>query len=512
VATAAASNLIEVVEASSQQALAGMLVGTGIVLLIAMVAGGLLTRQLIAPLREMVPVTESIAAGDLERRIAISQLDEIGTLARAFNTMTDQLQTLITGLEDRVADRTQRLEIVATLGEHLGAILHLEELLPEIVDQIKENFGYYHAHIYLLDEQRENLVVAAGTGDAGAEMKARGHSIALESPTSLVARAARTGQIVRVDNVRETEDWLPNPLLPDTYSEMAVPVVLDGQVVGVLDVQEDKIAGLDESDASLLRSLANQVAVTIRNAHQFEEVETALAEAHALQRQYVQQAWDRTRVTQRGISRVQYSLGGSTTLPETVISEVRQQVLSKKQLTVVTVNDGDQEKDSEQVGGNVQQAVVAPVNLHGTTIGNLQLHETDRGRKWTEGELAIVNAVVEQVAQVVENLRLFSETQERASRERLIGEVSDKLRRAPDMETLVQRAVSELAQILGPARTFVRFGSRAEFGVAPDEISDSSESPEPEQPVYIEEDLPETGATPTNGRELKVDGNGRNGA
>ena len=101
----------------------------------------------------------------------------------------------------------------------------------------------------------ENLVVAAGTGEAGAEMKAKGHSIRLDARTSLVARAARSGEIVRVDDVREAEDWLPNPLLPHTCSEMAVPIILEGGVVGVLDVQEDKIVGLDEGDANLLRSL-----------------------------------------------------------------------------------------------------------------------------------------------------------------------------------------------------------------------------------------------------------------
>ena len=168
----------------------------------------------------------------------------------AFKSMTDQLRNLITTLEERVVSRTQRLEVVASLSEQLNAILDFDQLLLELVSQVKDTFGYYHAHVYMLDES-QNLVMAAGAGEAGRQMMAQGHSISLDVPTSLVARAARTNQIVSIANVREAADWLPNPLLPDTYSEMAVPIVSEGQVVGVLDVQQDEVAGLDEGDAGL---------------------------------------------------------------------------------------------------------------------------------------------------------------------------------------------------------------------------------------------------------------------
>ncbi len=483
VATAASVQLIEVVDAASQQALSRMLIWTGGILVVALVVGGFLTRRLISPLQDMVTVTESIAGGDLERRIVVTRRDEIGNLANAFNIMADQLQTLISGLEQRVADRTRRLEIVATLGEHLNTILNLEELLPQVVDQIKENFDYYHAHIYLFDEQRKRLVVAAGTGQAGAEMKIQGHSIALDAPTSLVARAARTGQIVRVDNVREAEDWLPNPLLPDTYSEMAVPIGLEEEVAGVLDVQENRIAGLDEGDANLLRSLANQVAVAIRNARLFQKVEAALAEAREAQQRYLEQAWDRTRLAHRSAGRVQFNLAEvAPLLPEAAIAEARQQALAHAEPVVVALTAsrqgsrgaGEQGSDNDDpllnpphAPRSTSHALVAPIMVQNVPIGDLQLHGIDPERNWTEGELALIEAVVDQVAQAAENLRLFEETRERASRERLIGQVSDKLRRAPDIDTLMKTAVEELARVLEPDRTFIRLGSEAELGVTP---------------------------------------------
>jgi GAF domain-containing protein len=110
---------------------------------------------------------------------------------------------------------------------------------------------------------------------------------------------------------------------------------------------------------------------------------------------------------------------------------------------------------------------VAPITLRNAVIGDLQLHEIDPERKWTEGELALINAVIDQVAQAAETLRLLDETQERASREQLVSQISNKMRRAPDMESLLQVAVSELSRVLNPARTFVHVGSKATLENSP---------------------------------------------
>jgi len=443
--------------------------GAGLVaLLLAAAVSVYISQRISWPLAELTQTASAIAQGQHEETAKVTGPTEIKTLAQAFNRMTTRLEETLASLEERVRARTRRLELIASLGERLNAILDVDILLNEVVTQLKDNFGYYHAHIYLLDESKENLVVAAGAGEPGEIMKAEGHSIPVGAIASLVARAARTQEIVIVDNVREAADWLPNPLLPDTYSEMAVPIVVDNEVVGVLDVQQDRIAGLDEGDANLLRSLANQVSVAIRNVQVFEQVRTDLSEAQAVQQRYVEQAWDRTKVARRSLGRVQFSLGESTALGETAISQARQQALRRPEPGVVAINgakaaspSGGDESTGQQDDGNnneEQYAFVAPITLHNTPIGNLQLHEIDPRRQWTEGELAMVNAVIDQVAQAAENLRLLNETQERASRERLIGKISDRLRRAPDLESLMRIGVEELSKVLNPARTFVQFG------------------------------------------------------
>jgi GAF domain-containing protein len=405
----------------------------------------------------LTDTTEQIAAGDLGQRAEVTTHDEIGTLASTFNQMTAQLEETVGTLEQRVATRTRRLEIVAFLGERLSAILDFDQLLLELVNQVKERFGYYHAHVYIIDDNRRNLVMTAGVGQAGVKMKEAGHAIPLNALTSLVARAARTGEVVTVDNVREVKDWLPNPLLPDTYSEMAVPVVLNEQAVGVLDVQEDKIAGLDESDAALLRSLANQVAVAIRNARLFEEVETALAEARVAQEKYIEQTWDKTRIRQHGAEHLHLRTATTSPLPEATMAEAKELALVQDGPAIVIINGDESDPKSRQEHASEIQnpkSIVAPVTLSGQTIGVLQTHQPEttdddpEAQAWTDEDLALVEAVLDQVAQTAESLRLFEDTRERASREQTIREITDKLRAAPNLERLVTIATEELGQRL----------------------------------------------------------------
>ncbi len=298
------------------QTRAVLLLTIGFAIMVGLGFGLVISYSITRPIISLTRVAKSISGGDLKQRVPITTNDEIGELGIAFNTMTAKL-----------SDRTERLEILATLSGNLNAALEMEKLLAEVVNQVKDNFGYYHAHIYLLDESNQNLVVAEGTGQAGAEMKRAGHSIPLNAPTSLVAQAARTGEIVTVDNVREAENWLPNPLLPDTYSEMAVPIGQKGEVIGVLDVQQNKVGGLDEGDANLLRSLANQVAIALNNARLFEqtlqakkEAELAKKDMEIANKTLETQVWQTAGQTQ--LNDVMQGEQGVSTLADSVIQQL----------------------------------------------------------------------------------------------------------------------------------------------------------------------------------------------
>jgi GAF domain-containing protein len=141
-------------------------------------------------------------------------------------------------------------------------------LVQTVVEQVKASFNYYHAHIYLLDETGNMLKMVGGTGKAGQIMLKQNHQI--EVGKGLVGRAAKNNRTILVPDVATDPDWLPNPLLPDTQAEIAVPIALVDQVVGVLDVQHNVLHSLSEQDANLLQAVANQVAIALRNAREYQ--------------------------------------------------------------------------------------------------------------------------------------------------------------------------------------------------------------------------------------------------
>jgi len=244
----------------------------------------LIDRLVLHPLQELHETARHISLGQRDKRVSIRSNDELGSLAQSFNEMTNQLQQALTSSEQMVVERTKRLKTVATLSERLNAILDIDQLLIELVTQVKDRFNYYHVQLYMIDEAHQNLMMRASVGKLGITVKPQGHAISLNSPTSRMARAARTQETVIIDNIRELDSWTLNPLLPDTFSEMAVPIIWKGEVMGVLDVQEDRVAALDEGDASLLQSLANHVAVALNNANLFQQTQFALADMEKLYR------------------------------------------------------------------------------------------------------------------------------------------------------------------------------------------------------------------------------------
>jgi len=250
------------------------------------------------------------------------------------------------------------------------------------------------------------------------------------------------------------EGWLPNPLLPDTQAEMAVPITLAGQVVGVLDVQQDEISGLDDSDANLLGSVANQVAVAMRNASLFGEVETALTTARAAQERYIAKSWNISDLEMQNREHL-YMQPGAVELSAATVEAAQEQARAQKRPAIVPID--------EYEGGS--NPLVAPVLLAGQIIGSLQLLKTDSKdttKLWTEQDFTFVETILDQVAQTAENLRLFDETRQRAGRETTIREITDKLRAAPNIDSLLETAARELGARLGVQRTRLKLGIEQE--------------------------------------------------
>lgn len=238
------------------------------------------TRSVIQPVKQLTESAGRLAAGSFGERVPMVRQDEIGQLAAAFNQMAAQLQTSYGELERRVAERTQALETSMEVSRRLSTILEPEELVGEVVRQIRTAFDYYHVHIYLIDEAGRYLDMVGGTGEAGRRMLTEGHRIPLGK--GLVGWAGRQKETVLVPDVAQAPDWLPNPLLPETKAEVAVPIMFAGDLLGVLDVQENEVAGLDQEDVGLLQSIASQVAVAFQNARLLAQAEQRAKHAATL--------------------------------------------------------------------------------------------------------------------------------------------------------------------------------------------------------------------------------------
>ncbi|MBI4770258.1 MAG: GAF domain-containing protein, partial [Chloroflexi bacterium] len=170
-----------------------------------------------------------------------------------------------------LAKRATELQTVARVSTAASTVLEARILLQNVVDLTKDSFGLYHAHLYLIDEPTGMLVLAAGAGEVGRRMVSEGRSIPLNRAQSLVARAAREREAVVVNDVRAVPDFLPHPLLPDTRSEMAIPMIVGDQLLGVFDVQHDQPNYFTEEDVRIQTTLAAQVAVALQNANLYAE-------------------------------------------------------------------------------------------------------------------------------------------------------------------------------------------------------------------------------------------------
>jgi GAF domain-containing protein/HAMP domain-containing protein len=432
-----------------------------IIALVAAAGGTFLAQRLSNPITQLTEAAAQLARGDFSTRATVSSNDEVGTLAASFNSMADQLQGTIGSLESRVAERTRELELVLELNRRLSGILNLNVLMQEMVTITKETFGYYHVHIYLLDERRTNLDMVEGYGQAGQQMKSEEHYIPLNHAASIVALAARSNSLIVVENVREDPNWLPNDLLPETRSEMAVPITLEGRVEGVLDVQSEQVGGLTGDASLIIQSLADQVAIAIRNARLFSQTEQALRQAQQLQNFYTHQAWEKFGQVQKTTD---YEVRQSENLPPLAQISTPEAILAVQErqtvnLRLPTARSGSQvtnggNGDAQQGGSH--NVIATPLKIGDQVIGVLGVQDENERRQWSEDEIALIEAVSEQMSLALENARLFSESRQQAAREEIIANLTQAIWAGDDLQTVLRNTVSNLGETLKASKVVLR--------------------------------------------------------
>jgi len=235
----------------------------------------LITRSIAQPLADVADTVSQIAAGRLDLSVEVEREDEVAVVARAINTMTGQLQSLIGSLEEQVEARTQQLRVSADVGRAAASILDPNRLMREVVDLISDRFGFYYAALFTIDLAGQYAVLREATGEAGRVLKERGHRLEVGGKSMVGMVTATRKPRIALDVGAEAVRFA-NPLLPDTRSEIALPLAIGERVLGALDVQSTQEAAFDEASVAVLQGMADQVAIALANAQLFDTVQVTL--------------------------------------------------------------------------------------------------------------------------------------------------------------------------------------------------------------------------------------------
>ena len=396
-----------------------------------------------APVVKLTGTANEIVGGDLDAQATVTSHDETGRLAEAFNTMTARLRAALIGLEQRVAERTAELELanernerrakqfesIAKVSSTISSTRNLDLLLPQITSIISNEFGFYHVGIFLLDTAKEYAILSAANSEGGRMMLERSHRLKV-GETGLVGFVTSTGKPRVALDTGADAIFFNNPDLPQTRSEITLPLRVGEEMIGALDVQSVEPNAFNQEDIQILSTLADQVSIAIENARQHEETRKALVESDSLSRQFIQSGWSRFTRTQ-SIEGVRHTGAKSTLLYRKAGNQ-----------------DGKSQSNTGQLKPRGRGAVLSlPVKLRGEVIGTVDVRSPEN-RQWDQDELDIVTAILERAAIAMENARLLSESQKLAAKERTIGEISAKISAQSEIEELLKTATQELGRTL----------------------------------------------------------------
>ncbi len=292
-------------------------------------------------------------------------------------------------------------------------------------------------------------VLHAASSEGGQRMLARNHKLAV-GQQGIVGNVAHTGLPRIALDAGSDAVHFDNPDLPDTRSEMALPLQVSGRVLGVLDIQTTEVAAFSEEDLAVLGSLADQVAVAIENARLFTRTLSALQETENTNKRYLREQWQRLIPALQQTSH-EYHLTGVPAIGDAALPEI-DQVLRRGEVVIAT-------GDSEEVASGrlpARTALAVPIKLRDQIIGVIDLHETDIDRRWTDDDVAVVIAAADQAALSLENARLLDETERAAQRERTINEINSRVRQTVNVDAILKTAVNELGRSLQAARVVAR--------------------------------------------------------
>ena len=404
------------------------------------------------PIKNLSDAARRVWQGEIAKIDPIERADEIGELSTTLSEMTARLSETTVNLEQTVAERTavlerraKYLETVSAISRAVTSIYDINALLNTITQLISENFGFYHVGIFLNDERDEYAVLRAANSEGGWKMLAREHKLKV-GEQGIVGFVTGTGQPrIQQQVVGEDSVYFTNPDLPQTRSEMALPLKVGANVFGALDVQSTEERAFSEEDVTVLQGLADSLAVAIQNTRLIQQLQENLEAERRLFGEITRETWHAMLArSNRGFS-IRSDQGGTdiVTSPST---EIGQRALHEK-ATII----GGLDEDARAY------PLAIPVTVRGgVAIGVVETQKPAAEGPWTQEEISILENVSSELGLALDNARLFEETQRKAQRDRIAAELSTKIWSSSDVENILQTAVRELGSALQVSQGTIR--------------------------------------------------------
>jgi GAF domain-containing protein len=361
-------------------------------------------------------------------------------------------------LESRLVRNQQHLQATISVARAIAGSRDLDHLLEDTVRLVRETFGYYHVQIFLVDEGTQYAMLRQSTGEAGQRMLTSGHQLAVGS-TSVIGQVTLRGEPVLARDTDIDPIHRRNELLPNTRSEMALPLSIGGHVIGALDLQSVEPDAFAEDVIPTLQALADQLAVAIQNARLYEQAEYNLREMRQLSGEIVHRSWAEFLSESPEMERRQV-VGPEPPALRNIRSRIVERVLSRGRMIVSSGQDG------------VPAFIAVPIVVHGEVVGVIGV-EPDEQREWTQRDREVMEDIAERTAAAVDNARLYLQARRAAERERLVGDIAERLQRAPNLKLLLESAAHELASALRTDNVYAEISLKHPLARQPQQVRDS---------------------------------------
>jgi GAF domain-containing protein len=327
-------------------------------------------------------------------------------------------------------------------SHNYARVSNINDLLDRTAGLIRERFGFYHVGVFLNDESNEYAVLRAAGGDAGRIMLANNHKLKI-GEVGIVGSVAKSGEPRIALDVGADSVHFRNPLLPYTRSEMALPLKVGARLIGVLDVQSDKINAFDQNDVTIMSILTDQLAIAIERTRLLQESGQNAAALELALRAQTSRAWRDYIARSRQAHGYRYE--GVQVEPLMEPDELILKGIASSKPVIVKKEAG-------------RQGCVAaiPVQLRGQTLGVLNLQfTTDQISAET---MRLLEEAANRLSLALENARLVEDAQRLASQEQQINIITGQIQQSTNLETILQNTIRELGKTLGVPKTFVQIG------------------------------------------------------